>query len=92
MSEGSFQSLDLTAARVSLEQLFKQVIRDTGRVEITRDGSDESCVLISSAELSALERALEILARTDRGIEMRQQVLRIADSLSPRQPVAAGPA
>ena len=86
MSEGSFQSLDLNAARVELESLFEQVIRGTGRVEITRNGSsDESCVLISQAELNSLERALEILSSTDSAAEMRQQVLRLADALAPRQ-------
>jgi PHD/YefM family antitoxin component YafN of YafNO toxin-antitoxin module len=89
MSEGSFQSLDLNAARVGLERLFEQVIRGTGRIEITRNGSDESCVLISQAELKSLERALEILSSTDSAAEMRQQVLRLADALAPRQPAVA---
>jgi PHD/YefM family antitoxin component YafN of YafNO toxin-antitoxin module len=93
MSEDAFQSFDLTAARVSLESLFEQVVRRTGRVRITRPGSDEACVLISNEELQGLENALEILSTTDSVAQMRQEVLRIADALSPREPaVAAGSA
>ena len=100
MSEGSFQSLDLTAARVGFDRLFEQVLRGTGRIEITRDGAsveaaadDETCVLISMAELRGLERALEILSSTENAREMRNDVLRLADELSQtRQPVAAATA
>ena len=35
-----------------------------GRIEITRRGCADVCVLISKAELEALERAMEILAES----------------------------
>jgi PHD/YefM family antitoxin component YafN of YafNO toxin-antitoxin module len=92
MSEGPFQSVDLTAASAALESLFEQVLRKTGRVEITRgDGSEDTCVLISLAELRSLEDALEMLSSTDSCREMRQELLRIANELSPhaRPAVAA---
>jgi hypothetical protein len=71
-----FQSLDLRSASGSMEHLFEQVLRRTGRVEITRQG--ESCVLISKAELDGIEQALEILSSTDSGVAMRDGVLRAA--------------
>ena len=35
-----------------------------GRVEVTRRGCEDVCVLISKSELEALERALEILCES----------------------------
>ena len=49
----------------ALEQLHEQVCRRRVRVEVTRDGSEDCCVLISKQELDGLERALAILADTD---------------------------
>jgi len=89
MSQGSFQSLDLSSASAALERLFELVIRCRGRVEITADGSEETCVLISKAELRELERALEILSDTDSAAQMRQQIVRLADALTPQQPLAS---
>jgi len=82
MSQGSFQSLDVSFARAALERLFDQVICGRGRVEITRSGSDDTCVLISKSELESFERALEILSGNDRGLEMHQLMLRLAGELS----------
>ena len=59
------KSYDVTLIASSLHQLHEYVTRTLGRVEITRPGSDERCVLISRQELESLERALEILSDTD---------------------------
>ena len=84
VSSSNFQSLDLRVATAALERLFEDVVRRTGRVEITRTGSaSETCVLITKRELDALERALDILASTEEGAAMRDTVLRAVHRLSP---------
>jgi len=94
MSKGSFQSLDLTTATAALDHLFDQVLRSTGRIEITRgDGSEDACVLISLAELRSLEDALEILSGSESCRQMRGEILRIAGEVSPvAQPAVAATA
>ena len=57
-----FQTLDVTRFRRALASLHEQVACSHGRVEVKRKGCDDVCVMISKAELEALERALEILA------------------------------
>ena len=59
----------------------EQVSRHRGRIEVTRDGSSEVCVLISKAELEALERCW-------RSWRQRRTSARCARKLpiSPRQP------
>lgn len=64
MSAACFQILGLGQFQGLVEESHAKVARGHGRVEITRDGCDDVCVLISKAELDALERALEILAET----------------------------
>ena len=59
------QSYDVSIVAQNLQQLHEYVTRSLGRVEITRAGSDERCVLIGKRELESLERALEILSDTD---------------------------
>ena len=63
MSSEPFQVLDIQTAGARLEHLHEHVIRCTGRIEITRDGSTAACVLISKAELESLEQAIEILSQ-----------------------------
>ena len=48
--------------KLQLGQLHKQICHAKGRVEIHE--GDNCCVLISKAELDALEEALEILSNT----------------------------
>ena len=60
----NFQSLDVTRFRQTLAKLHEAVGCGHGRVEVTRKGCDDVCVLISKCELEALEQALEILARS----------------------------
>ena len=61
MSAGLFQTLDVTRFRTALSRLHEEVGCKQRRVEVTRRGCDDVCVLISRAELESLERALEIL-------------------------------
>ena len=63
--ENHRRTFDVNVLSQSLAQLHEFVTRCNGRIEITRPGSDERCVLLSKQELDALERALEILSDTD---------------------------
>jgi len=65
MSGGCFHTVKLSQFRHSLDDLHQRVSIEHGRIEITRDGCDDACVLISKAELEALEHALEVLAQSD---------------------------
>ena len=60
----NFQSLDVTRFRQTLAKLHEAVGCGHGRVEVTRRGCDDVCVLISKCELEALEQALDILAQS----------------------------
>ena len=64
MSSDCFQTLDVTRFRRALANLHEVVGCGKGRVEVTRRGCEDVCVLISKCELEALERAIEILAET----------------------------
>ena len=64
MSGGCFHTLSLAQFLEIVEELHKRVANSHGRVEITRDGCEDVCILISKAELQGLERALEILSET----------------------------
>ena len=64
MSGGCFHTLKLTEFLGAIEEFHGRVSQERGRIEITRDGCDDVCVLISKSELEALERALEILSET----------------------------
>ena len=65
MSVRHFESYDVAHVSRSLEEFHADVVRFKGRIEITRQGCDDCCVLISKAELESLERALAILSDTD---------------------------
>lgn len=82
-----FQRLDLRSARAAMENLFEQVLRSNGRVEVTR-GDGQSCVLISKAELESLERALEILAESDGCKQMQKLVADVASRDAALEPVS----
>ena len=60
----NFQSLDVTRFRQTLAKLHEAVGCGHGRVEVTRRGCDDVCILISKCELEALEQALEIFAQS----------------------------
>ena len=65
MSSKSHPSYDVSVLAPALESLHEHVTRSKQRVEVTRPGTDERCVLISKQELVCLERALEILSDTE---------------------------
>jgi PHD/YefM family antitoxin component YafN of YafNO toxin-antitoxin module len=66
MSDQSHRrTYDVQIVAQTLAQLHEYVTRCNGRIEITRPGSEQRCVLMSKEELDCLERALEILSDTD---------------------------
>ena len=69
---------DISVVAQSLAQLHEFVTRTDGRIEITRPGTDERCVLLSKRELVALERALEILSDTDGVRDICHKISRLA--------------
>lgn len=79
MAADCFHTLNLTQFLRSVEDLHRQVAKGHGRVEITRDGCDDVCVLISKSELEALERALEILSDTS---DFRAMCKRVASTVA----------
>jgi PHD/YefM family antitoxin component YafN of YafNO toxin-antitoxin module len=78
VSHGRFSSLDVSRARRALERLHEQVSFEQGRVEIKRHGSEHVCVMISKAELEALETALEILSDSAEYKSMCENLSRVA--------------
>ena len=78
MSVRHFESYDVGHVSRSLEQLHDEVVRFKGRIEITRDGCDDCCVLISKAELDSLEQALAILSDTDGIKAMSGEIAQLA--------------
>lgn len=63
-AHAAFRSLDVTRFRQALAKLHEAVGCGHGRIEVTRRGCADVCVLISKAELEALERAIEILTES----------------------------
>jgi PHD/YefM family antitoxin component YafN of YafNO toxin-antitoxin module len=63
--EGKRKSLDVGDAARHLAELHRRVIETRSRIELTREGAAEPCVLISKSELECLERALEILGDSE---------------------------
>jgi len=58
----------------SFANLHDQVVGQRRRVEITRAGCQDTCIMISRVELETLERALAIFADTDEFNEMCQSL------------------
>jgi len=83
MSSRHFESYDAGDAGVSLAKLHDEVVRFKGRIEITRNGSDERCVLISKSELDSIEAALAILSDTDGVKAMSAQIAQLAAVVEP---------
>ena len=61
--QSPFQTLDVTRFRRAMAKLHEVVGCGKGRIEVTRRGCDDVCVLISKSELESLEQALEIFAQ-----------------------------
>ena len=89
MSSECFQNLDVTRFRRALANLHELVGCGKGRVEVTRRGCDDACVLISKAELESLERALQIFAESAEFERMSRQ---IADLVAAADGTDAAPA
>ena len=88
MSAGCFHTLSVTQFLARIEEFHGRVSQGHGRIELTRDGCADICVLISKAELDALERALEILSQTDGFAEMCRTLGSVAaESLQSASPV-----
>lgn len=86
MSDDSLhiKTYDLSLIASNLHQLHEHVTRTLGRVEITRAGSEQRCVLISKQELDSLERALEILSDTDDVRDMSGKIAQLAAATGPQ--------
>jgi len=82
------KSYDVSLIASSLGQLHEFVTRTKGRIEISRPGSNDRCVLISQEELASLERALEILSDTDNVRDIQVQIAQLAAATGP-SPVAS---
>ena len=80
MASDCFQNLDVTRFRRALGSLHELVGCGKGRVEITRRGCDDVCVLISKAELESLEQALNIFAESAEFTRMSAQVAQVVAS------------
>lgn len=81
MSDKSHPSYDVSVVAPALESLHEHIARTKGRIEITRRGSDERCVLISKEELACLEHAIEILSDTDGVRDVAERIAAVADSV-----------
>jgi hypothetical protein len=65
MSANGFETLDANQLGSGMARLHEMVVNRRSRIEITRNGCDERCVIITKQELDSLEEALGILAQTD---------------------------
>ena len=85
MSDDSLhtRTYDVSLIASNFQQLHEHVTRTLRRVEITRPGSDDRCVLISKQELDSLERALEILSDTDDVRDMSGKIAHLATITGP---------
>jgi PHD/YefM family antitoxin component YafN of YafNO toxin-antitoxin module len=89
MPGGCFQSIDLASCGQALNDLHERVSTGYGRIEITRVGCDDTCVLISKAELETLEKAIELLTQSEHYQAMCAQLNNIAsESMRPNGVVA----
>lgn len=77
MTADCFQTLDVTRFRRTLASLHELVGTGKGRIEVTRRGCDECCVLISKSELESLEQALQIFAESVEFQQMSKQIAEI---------------
>jgi PHD/YefM family antitoxin component YafN of YafNO toxin-antitoxin module len=82
MTAEANQTLEITRLRRALARIHEQVASRADRIELTREGCQDVCVIISKAELESLERALEILANTNEYRAMCEEVKNIAATAS----------
>ena len=84
MSRKSYPLLQTSEARALIEKIHEDVAQHHERYVIARPGSDKHCVLVSQAELDALERAVEILSGTRLGCEIQDLVTHLSGELAHR--------
>lgn len=77
-----FHSLDVARFHEVVHKIHETVATRCGRVELTRDGCDDVCVMISKCELEALERAMEILSECAEYKSMCEEVTQVAAATS----------
>ena len=91
-SDEGFRTLDIARFNEVIAKIHETVGGRCGRLELTRDGCDDVCVVISKCELEALERALEILTECAEYKSMCDEVSKVAAATSvvtpPYTPVA----
>jgi hypothetical protein len=73
------QTIDMTKVGKSIRRLHDEVCGQKRRVEITRAGSSDVCVMICKKELESLERALQIFANTEEFAAMCENLKRIVE-------------
>jgi len=78
MSNQPFQSLNVAHLRRTLAKYHEHVAEKRGRIEFTRSGCDDVCVILSKCELESLEQALEILASTTEYKAMCENLTKLA--------------
>jgi len=81
MSAKSHPSYDVSIVAPALASLHQHIATTKSRIEITRPGSDERCVLMSAEELASLERALEILSATEGYRDISDKIAAVAARL-----------
>ena len=67
--------VNVDVAPVNLPDLLRRILKRNGRVELTSAAG--ACVLITRAELEALEQALEILSDSSDVRQMREDLARV---------------
>jgi PHD/YefM family antitoxin component YafN of YafNO toxin-antitoxin module len=80
MSDGkerAHPSVDMTKVGKVMRKLHDQVCGSKQRVEITRPGSDDVCVMISKKELESLEQAMAVLTDTDAFLATCDQIKKL---------------
>ncbi|HEV7300121.1 MAG TPA: hypothetical protein VGN72_12200 [Tepidisphaeraceae bacterium] len=83
MSADGYQTLEAAGVGTGLARLHELVVQRRSRIEITRNGCDERCVIITKQELDSLEEALSILSETDGFKSMCSQVTEVATQHGP---------
>ena len=82
--DSHIKTYDVSIVASNLPSLHEYITRQNGRIELTRPGSDERCVLIAKEELTALEEALEILSATDGVRDLRHKIAELAAATGPK--------
>jgi PHD/YefM family antitoxin component YafN of YafNO toxin-antitoxin module len=81
-----YDCMDVDHFGSGLARLHEVITRKKSRVEITRRGCDERCIIISKSELDSLEEALTILAGSEKFAAMHAQISQLAMGEDPGAP------